>query len=180
MKNNNTLNKILAKVDVEEQISVVESIPEEYNSIVDKFGVTDSLNEIIDNFEQNFKEASSLYKKSNTKIGIISDEFMFYALKDAANFIYIPYQENIEVDDSLDVLLVVSSWRGLDHSWDYVANPKGRVRAKLIELIEKYKESNIPTVFYSKEDPVSYNEYLSIAKETDRSEEHTSELQSRF
>lgn len=167
MKKNNTLNKILTKVDVEEQISVVESVPEEYNSIVDEFGVTHTLNEIIDSFEQNLEEASHLYKKSDTKIGIISDEFMFYALKDAANFVYIPYQENIEVDESLDVLLVVSSWRGLDHSWDYVANPKGRVRAKLIELIEKYKESSILTVFYSKEDPVSYNEYLSIAKETD-------------
>lgn len=167
MKKNNILNKILEKVDLEEQISLVESVPEKYNAIVDEFGVTDDLNKIIDSFEQNLEEASNLYKKSDTKIGIISDEFMFYALKDAANFVYIPFQENIEIDKSLDVLLVVSSWRGLDHSWDYVANPKGRVRAKLIELIGKYKESNIPTVFYSKEDPVSYKEYLSIAKETD-------------
>lgn len=158
------LKRIVNKTNLEENLSEVEKDSDKYYSVIENYGITNKLNNIIDDFtDEEFKE-SSLYKKSETKIGIICDEFLYYSLKDAADFEYISYSENLTVNTNLDYLLVVSSWRGLDHTWDYVANPNGEKRKSLISLINKYNESDIPTVFYSKEDPISYNEYLSIAK----------------
>jgi len=161
------LNQIVEKTILEENISTVESDSDKYYSVIEKYGITNKLNDIIDVFPNDVSEESSVYNKIDVNIGIICDEFLFYSLKDAANFEYISYSENLTVNTELDLLLVVSSWRGLDHTWDYVGNPNGEKRKSLLNLIEKYKKSEIPTVFYSKEDPISYKEYLSIAQVCD-------------
>src|SRR5699024_12520881 len=93
---------------------------------------------------------SAMFNKSELNNGIICDEFLFYSLQNAANLTYIPYSNQLEVDETIDMLLIVTSWRGLDHSWDYIANPKSSKRTKLISLINDNKQSDIPTVFYSK------------------------------
>src|SRR5699024_6336591 len=43
--------------------------------------------------------------------------------------------------------------------------PEGKKRASLLNLLNAYNDLDIPTVFYSKEDPVNYDKFLSIAKE---------------
>lgn len=161
------LNNIIDNINDETNIEVVRKSPEKYYSTVDEYGISNKLNQIIDNFEGENPKEIGLYEKLDLNIGIICDEFLYYSLKDTANFIYIPYEEQLKINQEIDLFLVVSSWRGLDHSWDYVANPKGKKREKLIELIQKYKENGVPTIFYSKEDPVSYKEYLSLANECD-------------
>lgn len=165
--NKKILSNIIKNIDDESKIEEVKKNPEKYYSLVDNYGISNKLNKIIDDFEEGNPAQIELYEKLDLNIGIICDEFLYYSLKDAANFIYIPYEEKLEINQEIDLFLVVTSWRGLDHSWDYVANPKGNKRYKLIELIRMYREEGIPTVFYSKEDPVSYNEYLSLAKECD-------------
>src|SRR5699024_508627 len=167
LTNKQILDNIVKNINDENKIEVVKKHPDEYYYVVDDYGISNKLNKIIDDFEEKKPEQIGLYEKLDLNIGIICDEFLYYSLKDAANIIYVPYEEKLEINQELDLFLVVTSWRGLDHSWDYVANPKGKKRDKLIELIQKYKEKGIPTVFYSKEDPVSYNEYLSLAKECD-------------
>src|SRR5699024_7416570 len=167
LTNKQVLHNIINNIDNENDIEIVRKSPEKYYSTVDKYGISSKLNQIIDNFEGENPRKIGLYEKIDLNIGIICDEFLYYSLKDTANFIYIPYEEKLEINQEVDLFLVVSSWRGLDHSWDYVANPKGKKREKLIELIQMYKENDIPTIFYSKEDPVSYKEYLSLAKECD-------------
>ncbi|TVT28880.1 hypothetical protein FO441_00955 [Salinicoccus cyprini] len=167
MSNKQVMRKILENTEEEVGMAKAEQNSDLYYSSITKFGITDKLNKIIDNFESPDTVKSGLYKKNNINIGIICDEFLFYSLKDTANFFYVPYTGDIQVNKTFDILLVVSSWRGLDYSWDYVANPNGQKRKALIELVRSYKENNIVTVFYSKEDPVSYNQYLSLAKECD-------------
>lgn len=166
-KVNQSLKRVLKNIDFENDISKIDTDKNQYYESVEKYGITKKMNDIIDNFYKDTNTYSNLYNKLDLKIGIICDEFMYYSLKDTADFIYIPFTENMEVNKDIDLLLVVSSWRGLDHSWDYVANPKGRVRKALIDLINQYKSESIKTVFYSKEDPVSYKQYLSIAQECD-------------
>lgn len=167
MKVDRSVNRVLKNIKFENQISEVKINSDQYYNAIEKHGIGKQLNKIIDSFKEDTVKESNLYKKLDLNIGIICDEFMYYALKDTANFIYIPFTENMTVNKNIDVLLVVTSWRGLDHSWDYVANPNGRVRTALLNLIAMYKEENIKTIFYSKEDPVSYQQYLSIAKECD-------------
>src|SRR5699024_4383631 len=129
-----------------------------YYSMNDEFETTNKLLDIIENFE-NIQSGSKIYHKFDLNIGIICDEFMYYALKDSANFKYIPYEDNLNVDTSLDLVLIVTTWRGLDGSWVYVANPEGTKRQVLNNLIDKYNEQGIPTIFYSKEDPVNYDRF---------------------
>ena len=162
-----SLRKIIKRANQIEDISKVNHDEEKYYEVVDEYGITNELNNIIDGFNDHQPVKSAMFNKSELNIGIICDEFLFYSLQNAANLTYIPYSNQLEVDETIDMLLIVTSWRGLDHSWDYIANPKSSKRTKLISLINDYKQSDIPTVFYSKEDPVSYKEYLSLAKECD-------------
>src|SRR5699024_9999371 len=135
----------------------------EYYSVNQKFNTTDKLRGIIQNFSDTDTD-SRLYKPINIHIGIICDEFMYYSLKDSANIEYIPFEENIKVNPKYDIVLVVSSWSGIDNSWHYVANPQGDKRQILINMLDKYNTMGIPTVFYSKEDPVNYHRFISIAE----------------
>lgn len=174
------IKSILRMLNFENEISKIEKDKEKYYETIEKYGLTKRLNNIIDNFEADDIQESKLFKKLDINVGVICDEFLYYSLKDTANFVYIPFSENMEVDENLDVLLVVTSWRGLDHSWDYVANPNGRVRKALLDLIRLYRESGITTVFYSKEDPVSYDQYLSIAMECDHIFTSASEMIEKY
>src|SRR5699024_2525766 len=135
----------------------------EYYSINKYFNTTDKLIEIIENFNSGSTK-SSLFRPFKVKIGIICDEFMYYSLKDSANIEYISYSDDIKVNNDYDLILVVSSWKGIHNSWQYIANPKGKKREVLNDLLDKYNESDSPTVFYSKEDPVNYERFISIAK----------------
>src|SRR5699024_11484368 len=100
-------------------------------------------------------------------------------------------------------------WRGVDdQSWKGITTKRSEKRALLFEeILPFYRTLDIPIVFYSKEDPPNYNHFLPFAQQSDyiftsaaetipkyqkdcpearsidvlpRSEEHTSELQSRF
>lgn len=134
-----------------------------YYSVNSRFNTTEKLLNIINNYTDT-EPGSKIYKKFNFKIGIICDEFMYYSLKDSANIEYISFSEDLKVDTTFDLVLVVSSWRGVDESWQYVANPKGSKREVLNQLLEEYNSAGIPTVFYSKEDPVNYDRFISIAQ----------------
>src|SRR5699024_4878951 len=66
-----------------------------------------------------------------------------------------------------DFVIIVSSWRGIDGSWAQVASPRSDKRETLMNMVSAFKESGIPTAFYSKEDPVNFHLFKDIAKECD-------------
>ena len=107
------------------------------------------------------------YEKFPVKIGIVADEFLINSYKDAADFIYLSpdnYEEHI---NEIDFLLVVSAWSGYNDEWRYMANPESRKGKLIIEIIKKVKKLGKKTVFYSKEDPPHYYDFLHIAKVCD-------------
>lgn len=127
------------------------------------------------NFLKNHKEflknitesnGTSVFKKYDKKIGIIADEFLYNSFKDICDLKYIS-RTNKKIDKEIDFLLVVSTWNGIDNSWKSVASISSTARIELIELINEYKENNIPVVFYSKEDPVNFHLFKDIAKACD-------------
>ncbi len=107
------------------------------------------------------------YRKSDKRIGIIADEFLYDSWKDAADFIYISPENWAEVIDSTDFLVVASTWRGIDKAWEGVAYEGGPQRDILINIIRAYKARNKTTVFYSKEDPPNYDCFVAFARECD-------------
>lgn len=144
-------------------VNSIRATNEEYYKLTNFFETSKKIEGIINQFTIQNSE-SKLYKAFDVNIGIICDEFMYYALKDSANIEYISFNENMEINEKYDLVLVVSSWRGIDEAWQYLANPKGAKREILNNLLDRYNEAGIPTIFYSKEDPVNYERFVSIAE----------------
>ncbi|WP_022871617.1 glycosyltransferase [Yaniella halotolerans] len=107
-------------------------------------------------------------KPFNTKIGIISDLFLFKSFDGLADF-YPIYPGNYEQHADIDILLLVSTWRGVDDiSWKGVTTKRSEKRALLFdEILPFYRTLDIPIVFYSKEDPPNYNHFLPFAQQAD-------------
>lgn len=103
-----------------------------------------------------------------TKIGIISDLFLYKSFEGLADFKVIT-PDNFRHHSDIDVLLLVSTWRGVDGSaWQGVTSRTNQRRAVLFdELIPFYRQLGIPIVFYSKEDPPNYDHFVTFAQQAD-------------
>lgn len=106
---------------------------------------------------------SRIYKKLNYKIGIVADEFLYESFKDVANVEYITRSERENIKN-YDFVILATTWRGVDQSWMGAATSNGPIRRQMIMMAEEYNKKGIPTIFYSKEDPVNYNLFKSLAK----------------
>lgn len=112
------------------------------------------------------------YERLPLRMGIVCDEFFYDSMKDAADFVYLtPDNWRGELEQGLDGLLFVSTWRGLDMEW------RGLSSANLLQfgladprqesafaLLDACRERNVPTIFYSKEDPGNYELFVEFAK----------------
>lgn len=106
------------------------------------------------------------FNKIDVNIGIIADEFLYNSFKDTANFFYVN-MNNYKLLD-IDVLVVATTWRGIDNTWWGMGNPKILdIREKVYEIISFYRAKEVNIVFYSKEDPTNYNNFVDIAKKCD-------------
>ncbi|APF39944.1 glycosyltransferase family 2 protein [Neomicrococcus aestuarii] len=112
--------------------------------------------------------AGRAYQPHTARIGIISDLFLYKSFVGLADFVPITPDNYAEHLDSLDVLLVVSSWRGIDNvSWVGLGGNSPTRRVLLDEIIPQCKAKDIPVVFYSKEDPPNYERFVTISKHCD-------------
>lgn len=112
------------------------------------------------------------YKKLNYRIGLVCDEFFLDSIDAAADFVFLtPENWQEEVEKGLDAMLFVSAWRGLHNEWRGLAALTNRTtnprRMIALELLERCRERGIPSVFYSKEDPPSYELFLDYARSCD-------------
>lgn len=106
--------------------------------------------------------------RRQVRIGIIADSFLYESIEPAAVFIPLTPSNYDEELERIDLLLVVSTWRGLDGEW-HGAAMKSSPKRKLIEskLIPLARDKGIPVAFYSKEDPPNYDRFISLAKKAD-------------
>ncbi|MFR8038960.1 MAG: methyltransferase domain-containing protein [Anaerovoracaceae bacterium] len=130
---------------------------------------------INSNFYKNIEEitkeikdsnGSGYYKKTDLKVGIITDEFMFNYYKDSLNLIYLSpvnYKEVIDKED-IEFVLFVSCWHGMYGNEDYSGEIK---RNTIIDIFHYAQDNKIPVVFQTIEDPTNYNVFLKIAKASD-------------
>lgn len=121
----------------------------------------DHFKEIVDSISES--NGSRIYKKLNYKIGIVSDEFLYESFKDIANVEYISRDDRENIKE-YDFVILATTWRGIDQTWTGAATANGPIRRQMIMMAEEYNKRGIPTVFYSKEDPVNYNFFKSLAK----------------
>ena len=100
-------------------------------------------------------------------VGIVCDEFVFRNFESTCRLVYLPADWREDMLSGLDLLLAVTSWRGIDGSWEGLSLPASPERESLIRLMRTCRARQIPTVFYSKEDPPNYSIFLLYAKQAD-------------
>lgn len=112
---------------------------------------------------------SRFYVKRQVKIGIVCDPFMWGTLAPAADFVFIhPTEDGFRTLKKVDCLLVVSTYFGLrDEEWRDCSDQASPQFAVLLEMMDRVRASGRPVVFYSKEDPVSYSQFLPQARRAD-------------
>lgn len=98
------------------------------------------------------------------KIACIFDVFTYACFKDICNFIKIRPDNWKEVfeKENPDFFMIESVWKGNDGTW---MSGRNLVRNEdLKEVILWCNNHNIPTVFWNKEDPANFNEFIHVAK----------------
>ncbi len=68
----------------------------------------------------------------------------------------------------VDLLLVESAWHGNQDAWQYQLTGSKAPTAPLRELVAHCREAGIPTVFWNKEDPPHFEDFLATARLFDR------------
>src|SRR5699024_3690867 len=121
----------------------------------------EKFNSIVNNIPES--NGSRIFNKLDYYVGIIADEFLFNSFKNVANVEFIS-RENRTNFKEYDFVIFATTWRGLDGSWNGSSSPNGPIRRQMIQLAEEYNKRGIPTVFYSKEDPVNYHLFKNLAK----------------
>lgn len=104
------------------------------------------------------------YQKFNYKIGIITDDFLYDTFKDAADFKFIypnSWQNDIK---NIDAFLIITGWKGLKDEWQGCAIKNSTQQNIIYNIIEKCNSSDIPTFFYSIEDPPNYDRFITVAQ----------------
>ncbi|MHA7133489.1 glycosyltransferase family protein [Oerskovia turbata] len=71
-------------------------------------------------------------------------------------------------EDPVDLLFVESAWNGNRGAWQYHLTGPSAPRAELRDLVSYCREHGIPTVFWNKEDPVHFEDFLDTAALFDR------------
>ena len=107
------------------------------------------------------------YVPYHVPIAIVADEFLYNSFKDIADFKYVTPDNYKFVCDEVEMLLIVTTWRGLHNEWRLMGTEKSTTNRAVYELIRYFKEKEKKIVFYSKEDPPHYQHFLPIAKQCD-------------
>lgn len=100
------------------------------------------------------------------KVAVILDDFSAQAWGYEWDSIFVTPENWYESLNSStpDLLFVESAWAGNGKSWQYHLTGPTAPRPALIELVTWCKEKGIPTVFWNKEDPPHYEDFLETAR----------------
>lgn len=128
------------------------------------------------NYFQNIRKEVEAIPESNGEkyyvpyqipVAIIADEFLYNSFKDIADFKYITPENYITVCEEVELLLIVTAWRGLHNEWRFMGTEGSNANQIVYEVIRYYREKGKKIVFYSKEDPPNYQHFLPIARQCD-------------
>lgn len=107
------------------------------------------------------------YVPYHVPIAIIADEFLYHSFKDIADFKYITPEDYESVCEEVEMLLIVTAWRGLNNEWRFMGTEGSNANRAVYEVINYFREKGKKIVFYSKEDPPNYQHFLPIARQCD-------------
>lgn len=99
-------------------------------------------------------------------VGVIADPFTSMALAyewRQVDLMPDRWKEQINTTP-LDLLFVESAWHGNGDTWQYQLTGSKAPSAQLCALVSECRLRGVPTVFWNKEDPVHFSDFLDTAK----------------
>ena len=104
-------------------------------------------------------------RRPGLRVGVILDDFSRMAFAPEWDQVVLrPSSWRQQVADGLDLLFVESAWHGNSDAWQYALTGPSAPRADLVELLAWCRDAGVPTVFWNKEDPSHYAEFLDTAR----------------
>ncbi|MGO1183579.1 MAG: glycosyltransferase family protein [Micrococcaceae bacterium] len=100
------------------------------------------------------------------RVGVILDEFSLAAWGPEFEMVVLTPQRWREelVREPIDLLFVESAWAGNGGAWQYHLTGSHAPRPAVLELVNYCKAMAVPTVFWNKEDPPHFEDFLPTAK----------------
>ena len=142
------------------------SFPLSFENIIYRFSSDSKFADII---EEQLKtvpvsNGSRYYDRINKRLGIICDSFIYQRFRNCCELVYITPQNYEEKLPNLDLLLITSTWHGLNHEWDASYKNKSYSFETLQRIKSLALKLDIPIAFYSKEDPPNFDVFKEIAE----------------
>lgn len=108
-------------------------------------------------------------RRSDLTVGVILDDFSAAAFSFEWNVVLLLKDQWLEQlnERPVDFLFVESAWNGNGGSWKYQLMGASGPKPEFLALMAWCKQRGIPTVFWNKEDPPHYEDFLPAAKEFD-------------
>ena len=106
-------------------------------------------------------------RRPDLRVGVILDDFSRLAFRyewDQVELTSGLWRSEVDSPRRIDLLFVESAWHGNSDSWQYALTGTSAPRPALVELLEWCRAEGVPTVFWNKEDPVHYDEFLPTAR----------------
>lgn len=104
-------------------------------------------------------------RRRNLNVLMVADEFTVVSFSEEWNQV-LPTPDNyLSVLDKgeFDLLFVESAWEGNGGTWRYHLVGQSAPRPAIVDLVKQCKARGIPTVFWNKEDPPHFEEFLDTA-----------------
>lgn len=98
------------------------------------------------------------------RVGAIMDDFSLQAWGHEFDVVELKPSYQPSVLDDLDMLFVESAWNGNHGSWQYQLTGSKAPSESLRRLVSDCQERGIPCVFWNKEDPPHFDDFLDNAR----------------
>ncbi|MFB9714880.1 glycosyltransferase family protein [Arthrobacter methylotrophus] len=108
-------------------------------------------------------------RRTDLTVGVILDDFSASAFAFEWNLVLLSKKEWREElkETRIDFLFVESAWNGNHGSWKYELTGTSGPKQEFLGLLAWCRENSIPTVFWNKEDPPHYEDFLPAARQFD-------------
>ncbi len=107
----------------------------------------------------------SFESRHDLRVGVVADDFTRLAMRYEWQQVDLrPSTWEAELECGLDLLFVESAWHGVDEAWRYMLTGTKAPSECLRNLVAACQATGIPTVFWNKEDPVHFEDFLDTAK----------------
>lgn len=105
-------------------------------------------------------------RRSDLNVGVILDDFSRQAFSYEWEMLELRKEAwRTQLGETkIDFLFVESAWNGNSGSWKYQLTGNSGPGAEFVALLEWCRGNGIPTVFWNKEDPPHYDDFLLAAK----------------